>query len=430
VKRSLRAWSGAVALVGFAAGCAHGGGAASPASLTHASSARDTSAVLVRVGGHSITRATLQARIDSAPDQYKSMYGTPDGKRQLLDRMVEEQVWLDEAVRHGVADRAKVQEQIEQQRRDVLIRTYLTERMAANPAPSDSEAKGYYDGHLADYRTPASITVRHVQLKTEAEARRVLKLARAGKDFAALAKQYSADTLTGRGGGMLGSVTHDGNFPSIGRQQSLADSAFTLGAGQLGGPWKSDRGWHVVKVESVRPEVTRPFEQVRPMIVRQLGAQSSQDFYRRLLEQARDSLGVTPDSVAIRGFLSERKSEADLFKLAQETAAPADRIAAYREVLAQYPNGEKAAQSQFMIGFIESEELKNYPEAEQSFRVLLQRYPKSELAASAQWMIDHMRTDDVPAFITQEADTSRPLNSGTGKAARTPAPAPGSSGKP
>src|SRR5262249_4465875 len=129
--------------------------------------------------------------------------------------------------------------------------------------------------------------------------------------------------------------------------------------------------------------------------------------------------------------LSERKSEADLFKTAQETSAPGDRIAAYRKVLDEYPNGEKAAQSQFMIGFIESEELKNYPEAEQSFRALLQRYPKSQLAASAQWMIDHMRTDDAPAFITQEADTSRPLVPGTGKAAAPPAPTrPGTSGKP
>ena len=40
-----------------------------------------------------------------------------------------------------------------------------------------------------------------------------------------------------------------------------------------------------------------------------------------------------------------------------------------------------------MIGFIYSEELKNYDEAEKAFRRLLASYPNSELAASARWMV-------------------------------------------
>ncbi|HVQ23942.1 MAG TPA: hypothetical protein VMV01_02145, partial [Planctomycetota bacterium] len=56
-------------------------------------------------------------------------------------------------------------------------------------------------------------------------------------------------------------------------------------------------------------------------------------------------------------------------------------------------------QALFMVGFINSEEKKDYDTAEKVFRELLQKYPKSELAASAQWMVDHMRTDEVPDFL-------------------------------
>ena len=65
-----------------------------------------------------------------------------------------------------------------------------------------------------------------------------------------------------------------------------------------------------------------------------------------------------------------------------------------------------------MIGFINSEEIKDYDKAEQAFRELLQRYPDAELAASAQWMIDHMRSEDAPAFLDLDADTTSTTASG------------------
>jgi tetratricopeptide (TPR) repeat protein len=274
------------------------------------------------------------------------------------------------------------------------------------------------------------VTLRHIQLKSLTEAQRVLRLAKSGKDFGELAGKYSADTLTRKNGGSLGTVTREGVFTSLGPQPALAESALTLTAGAIGGPWRTSHGWHVVKVESVRPEGSRPFDQVKPMIQRQIGSQHSQDYYKKLLEDARRSLDVTADSAAIKGFLSQRRSEADMFKEAQEAAAPNDRIAAYRRLLEEYPNGEKAAQSLFMIGFIYSEEIKNYTEAEKSFREVLRRFPTAELSASAQWMVDHMRTEDAPAFVTQEADSSRPVLRRGAENATPQTIKPGSSGKP
>src|SRR5207237_2728179 len=115
-----------------------------------------------------------------------------------------EKVWMTVALRHGVADRPKVREQIEQQRRDLIIRTWINEQMATSPPPSDSEAHAYYDAHLAEYKTPASAVVRHIQTRSEADARRVLAMARdPKKDFGELVEKFSTDTLTRKNGGLL-----------------------------------------------------------------------------------------------------------------------------------------------------------------------------------------------------------------------------------
>jgi peptidyl-prolyl cis-trans isomerase C len=382
------------------------GGRAGKAAKAAAARAADTSQVLVRIGDQTITGEDVRKRLEEIPEAARQTFTTPAGRQQLLERMVEERVWLMTALLHGVAERPQVQQQLAQQRRDILIRTYLNEAMSANPAPSDSQARVYYDEHQGDFRTPASVSLRHIQTKTEVQARQALKLAQSGQDWAKLVLKSSTDSLTRAQAGALGTVTREGLFGVLGRQSALAESAFAIGAGKVGGPFKTDRGWHVIKVDEVHPESTRPFETVRPMILRQLANQRGQEFYQKLLEEARRELGVTPDSTAIKRFVSQKRDAREMFKAAQELGPPTERIAAYRALVAEYPDSEVSPQAQFMIGFIYSEELKNHDEAEQAFRELLKRYPRSELAGSAQWMVDHMRSQEAPPFEVSEADSS------------------------
>ena len=407
----------------LAAGVLSSGAATSkaPAKAGARKAVADSNEVLVRFGRDAITRGDVQRRIESLPEQFRGNYTTPEGRQQLLDRMIEERVWLVEAQKHGVADRAAVKQQIEQQRRDLLIRTYLNEVMAKNPAVSDEEAKAYYDAHQADFHVPATINVRHIQSKTELDARRVKQWAKSGQDWVALAKKTSTDTLTRATGGNLGVVSRDGAFGTLGTQPALAESAFALKEGQIGGPYKTDKGWHVIRVDQVKPESTRPFDQVKPLISRQLGSQRQQDFYKAQLDSARHTQGVLPDSSAIKRFLSARRTAREMFNDAQALGPADQRIAAYRKLLDEYPNSDVSAQAQFMVGFINSEELKNYDEAEKAFRALLVHYPKAELAPSAQWMIDHMRSEEAPAFINMAPDSATGTAAGSGSAAPAPA---------
>lgn len=367
----------------------------------------DSDVVLVRVGADVITPRTLAARLAEIPEQYRASYATPEGRQQLIDRMVEERLWLQDAEANGIGRRDDIVRQLAQQRRDLLIRTRINELMATNPAPGDSEAKAYYDANPAEFRTPATVTLRHIQLKTEAEARKVLALARAkGADWNKLVKTWTRDTLTRANGGNLGSVTREGSFSGLGPQPALAESAMALGEGRIGGPWHTDRGWHVVQVDSDKPEATRPFEQVRTFILRQLTQQKQQGFYQSELARVRARIGVRTDSTALHSFLNTRKSARELFTEAQGAGGPEQRILAYRKVAESWPEDALAPQAAFMVGFIYSEELKDYDRAEVAFRELLARYPKSELAASARWMVDHMRTEEAPNFVPMGADST------------------------
>ncbi len=374
---------------------------------TKSVSPEDSNAVLVRVGDQVITRRSVSERMAELPEQYRANYSTPEGRQQLLDRMVEEKVWLLDADRNGVPKRETIQRQLEQQRRDLLVRTWVNELMAQNPAPSDSEAIAYYNDHGDEFKTPASATVRHIQLKSQGDAKKVLALAQAkGADWDKLVKTWTADTLTKTNGGSLGTTTREGQFSGLGTQPALAESAIALGTGKMGGPFKTDRGWHVIKVDDARPDGVRSFDQVRSFIVRQISQQRTNSYYQDVLAKAKARLGVAPDSAVIKSFYSSKKSARDLFQDAQQAGTPQSRIAAYQLVVDSYPEADVSPQAQFMVGFIYSEELKEYEKAEAAFKALLQRYPKSELAASATWMVEHMRTEEAPGFMPVGVDSA------------------------
>ena len=84
-------------------------GLAAPAAAARsAAKAASGDSVLVRVGKEAITVSMVKKRIEDLPEQARPNYNTPEGKQRLLERMVEEKVWLTAALQHGVDVRPEV----------------------------------------------------------------------------------------------------------------------------------------------------------------------------------------------------------------------------------------------------------------------------------------------------------------------------------
>lgn len=377
--------------------------------------AADTADVLAWVAGTPITKADLEGRLSELSPQYRQQFSTAEGKKQLLDRMVEEKVWTLAAEKAGVPERPEVKRQVEQSRMNIVVRAYLTEVMQTAPAPSDSLITAYYEAHKseAQFEMPAARQIRHIQVATEREAKGVLAQLTRGADFAALAKQLSTDAATKDAGGDLGRVERLGPFGALGRQPALAETAFAAALRAPIGPIHSTVGWHVLEVTDTIPAVPQPLENVRPRLTQMLSRQAQEDFYRQQLDQQKAADGFRWNQAAVDSFLYGRKTAAELFREAQDAPDADARIAGYEQVVALYPQSEQAPQAQFMAGFIYSEDKKDYDKAEAAFRKLLSDYPKSELKNSAQWMLDNMRSDAVPNFE---------LPGGVKRAPATPSP--------
>ena len=112
--------------------------------------------------------------------------------------------------------------------------------------------------------------------------------------------------------------------------------------------------------------------------------------YDEILTQLKESYGVRVNEDVFR---AKPRSEEELFTLASETDDPLTRLNYYSELVFNYPEGEHAAEAQFMIGFIHAEELQNYDAARNAFERMKLRYPDSELVAQAQTLRDNVGRD-------------------------------------
>ena len=121
---------------------------------------------------------------------------------------------------------------------------------------ADTEIQTYYEGHRDEYRGRCRRArqllflcrkQRPHAMKPKPKPRLIgfSSEAKAGDDFAELARAYS-DGPSGPRGGDLG-------FFGRGRMvKPFEDAAFALNAGEISEPVKTQFGWHVIKVEETR----------------------------------------------------------------------------------------------------------------------------------------------------------------------------------
>ena len=135
-----------------------------------------------------------------------------------------------------------------------------------------------YNNNIEQYSTPEQVRASHILIKTEgkdeaaakAKAEDVLKQAKAGADFAELAKKYSEDEGSAKNGGDL-------DYFGRGRMVPEFDQAvFAMQPGQISDLVKTQYGYHIIKLIDKKTATTRPLQDVRQQIVDQLAYERAQ----------------------------------------------------------------------------------------------------------------------------------------------------------
>lgn len=212
--------------------------------------------VLAVIGNERITQDDLDELANAVPEQIRQLYLTPEGRKQTLDYIVNIYVLAAEAEKLKMDQTRKVERLMTFAKKDLLARLFLEKEWKNLPDPTEEEAREYYRNNLVKFE---SVHLRHILVKTEEDAEKIIKKLQKGAKFDELAAKESICPSRIRGG--------DLDWMPRGRLvKEIEDVAFNMDKGQVTGPIKTKFGFHVLFLEDKKST----FEDSKEYVIEQL----------------------------------------------------------------------------------------------------------------------------------------------------------------
>jgi peptidyl-prolyl cis-trans isomerase D len=173
---------------------------------------------------------------------------------------------------------------------------------------SPDEIKRYYEARKDTFKIPKQVRLRDILIKAgpqdtadqlevkKKKAEEILEKAKKTKDFGSLAKQVSEAEHASKGGDM-GWIQRG----SLGEQ--MESILFSMKAGDLSGVLTARDGFHIFKIEEVKEEKQKPFEEVKDQILQALKKEKAKAEASRKAEDAFYSLFRSRD---LEGYSREK----------------------------------------------------------------------------------------------------------------------------
>jgi len=216
-----------------------------------------------------------------------------------IDDVKKQNNMTQEALVQALAGQGLTFEQYRTQLKEQLERLRLmSQEVRSKIQVGEQEIREYYEANRAKYGAVEQFRARHIFFKidkkggaaelarVEAVAAGVLKQARAGKDFAELAKTYSNDPAAAKDGGDLGTFKKADMLPEIG------DSVAAMKPGEVSELVLSPAGLHIIKLEERSQSTGKPLSEVKGDIEELLYKKKADERFAQWVKDLRASVPV------------------------------------------------------------------------------------------------------------------------------------------
>lgn len=176
-----------------------------------------------------------------------------------------------------------------EQEKDLIVGYMQNNKRQAVAEISPKKIKDYYEANKAKWYTPASAKISLITLKTGRTAtldenrklaKEIVAKFNAGEKFSELARKYSKDDSSAKGG--------EWGWYKKGELNPLLDKqAFAIEAGKITEPVEIGDMIFILKVEEKKPEGISPIDDVREQIEWTIAEQNGREIYRKWVEGLR-----------------------------------------------------------------------------------------------------------------------------------------------
>lgn len=240
--------------------------------------------VLAVVNGNEITQMDLDFSIARFPEQNQSYFQTEEGRKQLLDQIVNYELIYNYAKDNNVENEDEYKKQLELLKRDLLIQLEVTKTFNKVEV-NDNEIEEFYNNNQAMFKTEETVVAKHILTDSEEQAKQIIEEIENGKSFEDAATEHSKCPSKAQGGNL-------GEFGRGRMVPEFEEAAFELEVGVISEPVKSQFGFHIIKVEDKKQPSIKPLEEVKPIITTNLLHEKQNKEFLALVERLKGIYSV------------------------------------------------------------------------------------------------------------------------------------------
>jgi peptidyl-prolyl cis-trans isomerase C len=223
-----------------------------------------------------------QTRLD-AMNKELSAQGQPDSaerQQAVREELINREVLAQAAAKRGLDKSPEVQAQMDMARQAVLVRSLFEDEVKKNPI-TDADLQKQYETFKGQMGTN-EYKVSHILVDKEDDAKAIIADLNKGGDFAKIAKEKSKDPGSKENGGDL-----DWG-PSARYVKPFADAVQSQPKGKISAaPVKTDFGYHVIRVDDVRPLKVPEFSELKEQFRQRAQQQQVQKLVMELRSKAK-----------------------------------------------------------------------------------------------------------------------------------------------
>ncbi len=233
--------------------------------------------VIARVGNHLIYLKDLNSYIRSSHGASVKKVNY-DMSKQYLNNMIDEYVKLIDAYAHHLNEDPDIEKAAKKSFKKDMYQAVIADKVI-DKVISDDQIRENYNHKLKEVKLyhiflpMAKNAPDSVKSVVVSQLNGLRKQMREGADFQTLARKFSKDSLTAGKGGELGFV----KWGKRGFGTSFYHKVFNMKEGQISKPIQSQYGFHLVKVDKIRPVEQPPYKFEREKIQRSLFRSNSQE---------------------------------------------------------------------------------------------------------------------------------------------------------
>ena len=259
---------------------------------------KQPAAIVASIGTKFITTDELTKVLREFPPSNQYEYLTEEGKRMLVEMIIDWKLMSKEAVKAGLDKGEDIKIKLTKEangsvvNEQVLSSAYLQYRIKQMEPVTNGEAEKYYLSHRNEFNVPERVMVKRIIFDSKEKAQEAQAAFKRGMSFEEFKQQnqdvrIKVDTLW---------LQHT----EVGSE--MERTAFSLKEGALSDVLAAQKGYYILRVEEKSPGRTQSFDEVKKALSARLQQEREGELVEKTRKDLRAGLNININDIILKNY--------------------------------------------------------------------------------------------------------------------------------